>query len=76
MKHAFLIMAHDNLPLLRRIVMRLDHPNSNVYVHIDKKTEIPNDFEEELKAAVRFASVMCVPRLQVTWGGIHKYNVN
>lgn len=68
MKHAFLIMAHDNLPLLRRIVMRLDHPNSNVYVHIDKKTEIPNDFEEELKAAVRFASVMCVPRLQVTWG--------
>ena len=69
MKHAFLIMAHDNLPLLRRIVMRLDHPNSNVYVHIDKKTEIPNDFEEELKAAVRFASVMCVPRLQVTWGG-------
>lgn len=68
MKHAFLIMAHDNLPLLKRLVKRLDHSNSNVYVHIDKKTEVPNCFEEDLKNAVRFAGVQFVPRLKVTWG--------
>lgn len=36
-KHAYLIMAHDDLPLLKVLVRLLDNPSNDIYVHIDKK---------------------------------------
>ena len=34
MKHAFLIMAHTNYPLVARLLKKLDHENNNIYLHI------------------------------------------
>ena len=69
MKHAFLIMAHDNLPLLSRLVGRLDDPNSNIYIHVDKKSQQLVHAEDELKMQVKHSKVVFIPRIKVTWGG-------
>ena len=69
MIHAFLIIAHDNFPLLKRLLRRLDSPNSNIYIHIDKKLSLPMNYENELRFVVKFAKVVCIPRDKVTWGG-------
>ena len=43
MKHAFLIMAHTNFTILKKLVMLLDDERNDVYIHIDKKVkEKPN----------------------------------
>lgn len=43
MKHAFLIIAHNNFEQLQLLVSLLDDVCNDIYVHIDKKTkELPN----------------------------------
>jgi hypothetical protein len=37
MTHAYLIMAHNEFPLLTRLVSALDYPGNSFFVHIDKK---------------------------------------
>lgn len=37
MKHAFLIMAHANFAILKKLVMLLDDSRNDIYIHIDKK---------------------------------------
>lgn len=37
MKHAYLIMAHNDIPLLRKLIEILDYPDNDIYLHIDKK---------------------------------------
>ena len=40
MKHAFLIIAHDNPELLKVLVDLLDHPDCDIFIHIDLKSDI------------------------------------
>ena len=35
MKHAFLILAHDEVDLLKLLVGSLDDPRNDIYVHMD-----------------------------------------
>lgn len=35
-KHAYLILAHENTIVLRRILALLDHERNDVFIHIDK----------------------------------------
>ena len=37
MKHAFLIMAHGSLPLLRVLLSMLDDERNDIFLHIDRK---------------------------------------
>ena len=37
MSHAYLIMAHENMPLVQTLLNCLDDPRNDIYVHIDKK---------------------------------------
>lgn len=37
MKHAFLIMAHDNYEQLKMLIQSLDNCNNDIYIHIDRK---------------------------------------
>jgi hypothetical protein len=39
MKIAHLILAHKNPAQLHRLLTALDHPASDFYIHIDKKTD-------------------------------------
>ena len=41
MKHAFLIMAHGRLPLLRVLLSMLDDERNDIFLHIDRKSDMP-----------------------------------
>ncbi len=36
-KHAYLIIAHEKEDLLLYLIKQLDHPDNDIYIHIDKK---------------------------------------
>ena len=38
MRHAFLIIAHNNWWQLKQLIQILDAENHDIYVHIDKKS--------------------------------------
>ena len=37
MKHAYLIIAHNNFYILEKLIMMLDYPHNDIFIHIDKK---------------------------------------
>ena len=39
-KHAFLVMAHTQPDLLMRLLKRLDHEKVDIFLHLDKKSDI------------------------------------
>lgn len=43
MKHAFLIIAHNNWWQLKKLIECLDSDTHDIYVHVDKKSK---DFDE------------------------------
>ena len=40
MKHAYLIMAHNEWDMLNKLIQALDYPNNDIYLHIDKKADL------------------------------------
>lgn len=65
-KHAYLIMAHNQIELLKRLIECLDHERTDIFIHIDKKSKIE---AVELKHCVRKSSLYFTDRVKVTWGG-------
>lgn len=66
-KHAYLIMAHNDFPILIEILKELDHERNDIFLHIDKKTlEFP---EQQIKHTVKKGRLFLVPRMSVFWGG-------
>ena len=39
-KHAYCILAHNEPELFRRLVLLLDHPENDLFIHIDKRSDI------------------------------------
>lgn len=65
MKIAHVIIAHKNPEQLERLLKKLDHPNFDFYIHIDKKIDIgPFLYLEKIKG-VRFIK----NRGLCNWGG-------
>lgn len=68
MKHAYLIMAHNEPEILSRLIALLDSPDNDIYVHIDKKANLD---------VFKLSSVHCdysklyvlSNRLDVRWSG-------
>ncbi len=68
MKLAHLILAHNQPKQLERLINRLQHDNADVYIHLDKKTDIA-DFQH--LATVK--NVFFIKnRIKVYWG---TYNI-
>lgn len=67
MKLAYLILAHKQFDLLARIIKFLNHPDIDIFIHIDKKAGIDLDqFNEKLENDnVYFLD----RRIEVHWGG-------
>ena len=64
MKHAFLIIAHNEVPLLERLVSFLDDERNDIYVHWDAKAgSIPS--LSITKSHLRFID----NRVEVNWAG-------
>lgn len=68
-RHAYLILAHKNFGQLRRMIGLLDHPDNDIYVHVDAKAK---DFNpDDFKNAVGQSRLVFLPdRINVNWGGV------
>lgn len=66
MKHAYMIMAHNEFGLLSKLLQMLDYENNDIFLHIDKKA---TDFcFEEIKCVMKHARLTMVDRLSIAWG--------
>lgn len=65
--HAFLIIAHNNFPILERLLLLLDHSQNDIYLHIDIKCHFDYTYYTNL---VKKSNLMYVERINVKWGDI------
>ena len=65
-KHAYLIMAHNEPEILRKLISLLDDVRNDIYLHIDKKTDMAIFGNIETK----YSKVTYVRRNNVYWGGL------
>lgn len=75
MKHAFLIMAHSNFPLLSRLLKKIDHINNMIYIHIDAKSTFSTQDMELLKNSCQFSTITFIERYKITWGSYSQINL-
>lgn len=74
MKHAFLVMAHNNYPLVERLIKKLDHKDNTIYIHIDLKSQFTEDDAQKFRDACKHSKVILTDRYSVNWGGYSQIN--
>jgi len=67
MKHAFLIMAHNNLEILQVLISMLDDERNDIFLHIDRKS---NMLEGVSLATSRARLFVLQNRIDVRWGNL------
>ncbi|SDB68219.1 beta-1,6-N-acetylglucosaminyltransferase [Butyrivibrio sp. INlla16] len=66
-RHAYLIMAHHKINILEELLIDLDDPRNDIFLHIDKKAKDINI--NRLYKFIKRANLILVPRKNVHWGG-------
>lgn len=66
-KHAICIMAHKDAPQINKLIELLDHPQIDIYLHLDKKSKIVQEKDIETP---RHSGFKLVERHDVRWGDI------
>ena len=63
MRHAYMIMAHDNFYTLDTLLRLLDHPDNHIYLHINQSVA---DFDEACwRSLLTRATLTLAPRVRV-----------
>ena len=65
MRHAYLIMAHNEPEILKLLLSRLDHSDNDFYVHLDQKSFMDTD---EIASAVKQSKLVFIERKKIFWG--------
>lgn len=67
MRHAYLIMAHNEFQILEMLLKDLDDAQNDIFLHIDlKSNNVPWD---AIKGCVKKSKLFLVEQLNVNWGG-------
>lgn len=65
-KHAYLIIAHNQFDLLKKILTMLDDERNDFYIHIDKKVK---DFDSSaFDGVLKHSNLTFCDRVNITWG--------
>lgn len=65
-KHAYLIIAHNQFDLLKKLILMLDDVRNDIYIHIDSKV---NNFDFDYFGALpAYSKIVFTDRISVTWG--------
>ncbi len=66
--HAYMIIAHNQFELLKKLILCLDDKRNDIFIHIDAKVK---DFDfEYFSSLTKFSKVYFTDeRIDVTWGG-------
>ena len=70
MRHAYLIMAHNNFKILEKTIMLLDDKFNDIYIHIDKK--VSNFNYDYYKSLVKNSNIIFTERIDVKWGSFRQ----
>lgn len=66
MKHAYLIIAHNDFDILEKQLRLLDDPRNDFFIHIDKKVK---DFPfDKFRGIPTCSRVYFIPQMDVRWG--------
>lgn len=65
-RHAICIIAHKNVEQINLLIHLLDHPQIDLFLHLDKKSQISY---EDIKRPIH-SQITCVERHDVRWGDI------
>ncbi len=65
-KHAYLIMAHNNLYVLEKLLKLLDYEKNDIFLHVDKKCKKFN--ASEFKNKLKKSNLYIVKRKNIEWG--------
>lgn len=65
MKHAYLIIAHNEFEVLKELIKAIDYTDNDIYIHFDKKvTDVP-------ELTTEYSSLFVIKdRIDVRWGSI------
>jgi hypothetical protein len=74
MRHAFLICAHNNFVLLKKLICQLDEPGFDCYVHIDQKAGF-FDYKSYESITKHSHVTFLRNRLNVIWGDVSQIRV-
>lgn len=66
MRHAYMILAHNQEDLLIKLLNSLDIDDNDIYLHIDKRSTLDL---KRISESVKSASLEFVDRIKVEWGG-------
>lgn len=74
MKHAYLIIAHNEWPILRILLSMLDDSRNDIYIHVDKRsTSLYNKVKTHRTV---YAKLICLnQRICVRWGNFSQVEV-
>lgn len=69
LKHAYLILAHNNYYILEKLIKLLDDERNDIFIHVDKKID---GFDESyfLHKAIKSKLMFVKPRVDVKWGHV------
>lgn len=71
-RHAFLILAHQDNLTFRTLISMLDHPNNDIFIHMDSKNKNYN--EKATRNLIKYSNLYHCKRTQVNWGGYSQIN--
>ena len=66
MKHAYLIMAHNEPYILEKLLKLIDYPDNDIFLHIDKKAKDLK--KEDITKWVSKSNLYFIPRMDLRWG--------
>ena len=69
MKHAYLVIAHEQFGQLEKLLKTLDHPGNDIFLHIDKTATLTPQAKTALEQACVHSPLYFVERQSVHWGG-------
>ena len=69
MRHAFLLIAHNEFQLLKVLLSMLDDKRNDIFLHIDKKVDIKS-LDKDLFILKHARLFLLEHRLDVRWGDI------
>ncbi len=72
-KHAYLIIAHNNFVILKKLIVMLDNSLNDIFIHIDKKSGSFN--EKEFNGIVKKSHLHFIDRKNVFWADYSQVDV-
>lgn len=65
-RHAYLILAHENTLVLKRLLMLLDRGKNDIFIHIDKNSK--EFLVDDISAYVKKTKINISRKYRVYWG--------